>query len=75
MTKESTPKELIEPKAEEMRLLSRDGAPKKPKRVWGPDLFAFLAQPGTLSAILIASGLCFVTGVMVRTARDFYPVD
>ncbi len=58
-----------------MRLLSRDDAPRKPKRVWGPELLAFLAQPGTVSAFIIASGMCVVVGVMVRVAREFNPVD
>lgn len=71
----NTPQEIVKPKEEELRLISRDGAPKKPKRVWGPDLLAFLAQPGTISAGIIASGMCFVVGVMVRVARDFNPVD
>jgi hypothetical protein len=74
-TAESTPREVVKPREEEMRLLSRDGAPKKPKRVWGPELLVFLRQPGTVSAILIASGLCFLVGVLVRIARDFNPVD
>jgi hypothetical protein len=59
---------------EETKLLRRDDVPKKPKVIWGPELFAFLAQSGTLSAIIIASGLCFMTGTMVRIARMFNPV-
>jgi hypothetical protein len=71
---DTTPKEVVEPKASEMALLNRDDAPKKPKRVWGPELFAFLGQPQTVSAIIIASALCFAMGVMIRVARAYNPV-
>jgi hypothetical protein len=74
-SRESTPKEVVKPKEEEMRLLSRDDVPKKPKIAWGPELLAFLAQPATISAIVIATGWCIVLGVMVRVARDFNPLD
>jgi len=67
------PEELVRPSALEMRLLSREDAPKKPKRVWNLELFAFLAQPNTVSALLIASALCFAAGVMVRVCRAFSP--
>ena len=72
---ESTPREVVQPKEEEMRLLRRDDVPKKPKSAWGPELLVFLAQPGTISAIIVASGLCVLVGVMVRIARDFNPLD
>ena len=74
-TRENTPKEVVKPKEEEMRLLSRDDVPKKPKIAWGPELLAFLAQPATISAIVIATGWCILVGVMVRVARDFNPLD
>jgi hypothetical protein len=68
------PEEVVKPTEEEVKLLSRTDAPKKPKRVWGPELLAFLGQPGTVGAIVIASGLCFMTGVLIRVARAFNPV-
>ena len=71
---EVVPEEVVKPTEEEVRLLSRTDAPKKPKRVWGPELLAFLGQPGTVGAIVIASGLCFMTGVLIRVARAFNPV-
>ena len=73
--RDSTPKEVVKPKEEEMRLLSRDDVPKKPKIAWGTELLAFLGQPGTISAIVIASGWCMMVGVMIRVARDFNPLD
>lgn len=72
---EELPEDIVQPRADEMALLDRSDAPRKPKRVWGPDLLAFLAQPGTISAIVIASGLCVMAGVMVRVARAFNPAD
>lgn len=71
---ESAPTAVVKPTAEDERLLRRDDAPKKPKRVWGPDLLAFLGQEGTVAAVVMASGWCFATGVMVRVCRDFNPV-
>jgi hypothetical protein len=62
------------PLEDEMKLLRRDDVPKKPKVIWGPELFVFLAQSGTVSALVIASGLCFLAGMMVRVARIFNPV-
>jgi hypothetical protein len=59
---------------EELKLLRRDDVPKKPKVIWGLELFVFFAQSGTISAIVIASGLCFLAGTMVRVARMFNPV-
>ena len=73
--RDSTPKEVVKPKEDEMRLLSRDDVPKKPKVAWGAELLVFLGQPGTISAIVIASGWCMMVGVMIRVARDFNPLD
>jgi hypothetical protein len=62
------------PLEEEMKLLRREDVPKRPKVIWGPELLVFLAQSATVSAWLIASGLCGMAGVMVRVARMFNPV-
>ncbi len=70
---ERIPEEVVKPRKEEMQLLSRSDRPKKPKRVWGSDLLVFLVQPGTLWAIVTASGMCVMVGVMVRIARQFNP--
>ena len=69
------PKEVVKPTAEEVGLLKRDDAPKKPRRVWGWELLAFLGQPGTVSAIVIASGMCLMVGAMVRIARAYNPAS
>ena len=71
---EKTRKVETKPLEEEMKLLRRDDVPKQPKVTWGPELFAFFVQTGTISAIMIATGLCTMTGVMVRLARFFNPV-
>ncbi|MCI0700909.1 MAG: hypothetical protein L0241_07490, partial [Planctomycetia bacterium] len=64
----------VTPRADEMALLDRRDAPKPPKRVWTAELFAFFSQPGTISAMVVLSGIGIVMGVMVRIARDFNPV-
>jgi hypothetical protein len=70
---EQVPQELIKPREDELRLLRRDDVPKRPKQIWSMELFVFLAQNGTIMAIVICSGLCFMAGVMVRVARFFNP--
>jgi hypothetical protein len=72
---EQVPNEVLKPSEEELRLLRRDDVPKRPKQIWGLELFVFLGQQGTISAIVIASGLCGMVGVMVRIARAFNPVS
>lgn len=72
---EQTPKEVLKPSEDELRLLRRDDVPKRPKQIWNLELFVFLGQQGTISAIVIASGLCGMVGVMVRIARAFNPVS
>jgi hypothetical protein len=72
---ETTPKEVVKPREEEMRLLRRDDRAKPPKQLWGPDLLAFLVHPGTISAFLIATFLCTAAGTMVRIARYFNPIE
>lgn len=73
MTAEELPEQLVNPRADELALLDRRDAPRKSKQVWGPDLLAFMAQPETILAVVIASGFCVVVGAMVRIARDFNP--
>jgi hypothetical protein len=70
---ESAPGAVIKPDAEELALLERTDAPKPPKKVWGVGLFAFLAQPGTVSAIIILTGIGLLAGAAVRVARMFDP--
>lgn len=71
--KETLPAEVLKPRADEVALLDRRDAPKAPVRVWSGEVFAFLAQPGTISALLTLTALCVCAGVMVRVARAFDP--
>jgi hypothetical protein len=70
---ERIPESVLKPSAEELALQDRRDAPKPPKRVWTSEIFAFLPQPGTLSAMVILTALGLLAGVMVRVARDFNP--
>lgn len=70
---ELLPEEVVKPSAVETRLVSRADRPKKPKRAWGPEVLAFLAQPGTIVVIVAASTMCAAFGAMVRIARHFNP--
>jgi hypothetical protein len=69
------PREPIRVMEEEIRLLRRDDAPKRPKRIWGPELLVFLGQEATIMAMVVASLFCTGAGVMVRIARMFNPAD
>jgi hypothetical protein len=66
---------LLQPRADELALLSRQDEPRQPKRVWDIALVAFLVQPGTLVAIVYATVLCMGTGTLIRIARLFYPAS
>jgi hypothetical protein len=68
------PPELLRPSPEEMRLRRRDDIPPSSRRLWNPDLFAFLSQPRTLSAWLLSSSFGVVLVLLIRLARAFQPV-
>ncbi len=70
---EAAPSEVIKPSAEEIRLISREDAPRRPKKAWTGEVLAFLAQPETLAAWLMLSGMCGAVGGMIRIARAFNP--
>jgi hypothetical protein len=70
---EWVPAEVVRPSAAELRLLSRDDAPKPPTAAWSAEVPAFLAQPETLAVVGMLSGMCFAVGGMVRIARAFNP--
>jgi len=67
------PVDVVKPSAFEMKLLSREDAPKPPKQVWTPQLLAFLIQPDTLAVIGLLTFLCGLFGGAVRVAREFNP--
>ncbi|HEY1189577.1 MAG TPA: hypothetical protein VGE74_18165 [Gemmata sp.] len=73
LEKERVPEAVLKPRADEMALLDRRDVPKAPKQVWSMELFAFLVQPGTISALLTLSALGVFAGAMVRAARAFDP--
>ena len=70
---ERAPVDIVKPSEIEMRLLSRDDAPKPPKQVWSLQLMEFLYQPETLAAIGLLTVLCLLLGGVVRVAREFNP--
>lgn len=70
---ERIPESVVKPSEAEMRLLSKDDAPKPPRVVWSGEVLAFLGQPETLGAVAMLSGMCFAVGGLVRIARAFNP--
>jgi hypothetical protein len=71
---ERIPEAVLKPTAEDMALLDRRDAVKPPKHVWTAEVFAFLLQPGTVSALIVLTGAATLAGVAVRVARMFNPV-
>jgi type IV secretory pathway VirB10-like protein len=73
-SEENAPSKVVKASAEEMELLDRTDKVKPPKSVWNAEVFAFLLQPGTISAMVILCGLALLAGSAVRLARMFNPV-
>jgi hypothetical protein len=74
MEDEAAPSVVIKPTDAEMKLISRDDAPKRPKKAWTAEVWQFLRQPDTLAAIGLLSLLCSLVGGMIRICRAFNPV-
>ncbi len=74
MAEEARPSVVIQPSAAEMKLISRDDVPKRPKRAWTPEVWAFLGQPETIASIGMLSLMCSAVGGMIRICRAFNPV-
>lgn len=70
---ERAPKQLVEPKAFEMRLISREGRPKKPRRAWTAEVFLFLFEPATMGIALRLTFLCLIVGGFVKIAKSVNP--
>lgn len=70
---ERVPAEVLTPRPEEMALLERSDTRKPPKRLWTAEVMSFLAQPDTIAALLILSGIACLAGAAVRVARQFNP--
>jgi hypothetical protein len=70
---ERVPAAVLKPREDEMRLLNRDDAPRKPKVVWSTEVFAFLGQSETLAAAGLLTLMCLGFGGFVRICRAFNP--
>ena len=72
---ERVPAQVVKPREDEIKLISREDRPKPLKEVWTLDLFAFLAQPSSLAVIGLLTFLCALVGGMVRVARATNPAN
>lgn len=72
---ERAPVQVVKPREEEIRLISREDAPKLPKQVWTAELLGFLVQADTLVVVGALSVMCLLVGAMVRIARAFNPAS
>ncbi len=70
---ERVPKQLLVPRAEDVRLLSKADVPRRPRRAWPPILLAFLCQTDALKAAVWLTMLCVTLGGFVRLVKAFDP--
>jgi hypothetical protein len=73
VVEERVPESVVTPRADELRLIDRADAPKRPKVAWSAEVLAFLAQPETLVSAGMLTVLALVFGALVRVAREFNP--
>lgn len=75
LVEERIPESVVKPRDDEMRLIDRSDAPKRPKVAWSAEVLAFLAQPETLAAGGTLTFLALVFGTFVRIARETNPAN
>lgn len=70
---ERIPASVVKPREDELRLLNRDDAPKKPKVAWNGEVLAFLGQPETFreGGMLLVMALLFAG--LIRVCIEFNP--
>lgn len=73
LPEERLPESVVKPRADEMKLIDRSDAPKRPKVAWSGEVLAFLGQPETLAAGLLLSLIALGFGGLVRVCREFNP--
>jgi hypothetical protein len=73
LPEERVPASVVTPREDEMKLISRDGVPRKPKVVWSGEVLAFLGQPNTLAAAGLLTLIALGVGTFVRICRAFVP--
>ncbi|MBN9517257.1 hypothetical protein J0H58_01865 [bacterium] len=73
LPEERLPESVVKPRDDEMKLLDRSDAPRKPKVVWSAEVLTFLAQQETYANGLLLSLIGLGFGGMVRICREFNP--
>ncbi|HEX4611701.1 MAG TPA: hypothetical protein VH092_26125, partial [Urbifossiella sp.] len=74
LPEERIPEAVVKPREDELRLINRDDAPKKPKVAWSAaEVLAFLGQQETLAQGGMLTLLCLFFAGLVRVCRAFNP--
>ncbi len=73
LPEERVPASVVRPRADEMKLIDRSDAPKKPKVAWSAEVLAFLGQPDTVAAAGLLTVCALGFGGFVRICREFNP--
>jgi hypothetical protein len=71
---ERLPASVVKPRDDEMKLLDRSDAPKKPKVAWSAEVLAFLGQQETWAAAGVLSAFALAVGALVRVLIETNPV-
>jgi hypothetical protein len=72
---ERVPASVVTPRADELALISRDDAPRKPKVAWSAEVLAFLGQSETVAAAGLLTLLALGFGGFVHICRAFNPAN
>lgn len=73
LPEERLPESVVKPRDDEMKLLDRSDAPKKPKVAWSGEVFAFLGQQETWAAAGVLTFFALVVGALVRLLIETNP--
>ena len=74
LPEERLPASVVKPREDEMKLLDRSDAPKKPKVAWSAEVLAFLGQQETWAQAGVLTFFALVVGALVRLLIETNPV-
>jgi len=72
---ERIPASVVKPREDEMKLLDRSDAPKKPKVAWSAEVLAFLGQHETWAQAGVLTFFALAVGGLVRLLRETNPMS
>lgn len=73
LPEERLPESVVKPREDELKLLDRSDAPKKPKVAWSGEVLAFLGQQETWAQAGVLTFFALAVGALVRVLRETNP--